>query len=215
MDPDPGSGYKIAKLQNFATNTLKNNTQNLQFYEEDGYKSFHTACLLDSTENLVISSSLFDSNYKLLNGNITIIELNSSEYCSILRNIGDENDLFLIGEQLKHRQSINLYTYQDEASPSIYHKKITEEANGQIAPMNLTLALFYELAIDNRQLFSLIDRMNNYLIYCGSVRDLPREAFKEFEDFVKENDKQNEKAEPATVYKFGSLKKAKTTQKSA
>lgn len=185
MDPDSGSKSDYKNV--FVDCSAK--TPEISFKEELGIKYFDTASMIDDTESIVLSSAVFDSNYNLLQGELYVMRLEYDEYSSIKNSLGKDVDLMeMMSYSFNPIETIMLTTGPNGRK---YEKLVGDD----VTDACFRDSDFSNLALEDRQLSSTTDYMNNYLIKYGTCRGLSADSFKSFEQakraeqLVQTNDK--------------------------
>ncbi len=174
MDPDSGSesNYKDVFVD---CSTIK---PEISFQEKSGIKYFDTASMIDDTDSFILSSAAFDSDYNFLHGEVCVIRLDHEEYYGIKKAIGKEINLIdMVNYRFNPAEVVMLSTGPNGRK---YEKLVGDE----VVETSYYDTEFSDMVLEDRQLSSTIDYMNNYLIRYGTCRGLSVGVFKSFEQQV-------------------------------
>ncbi len=173
MDPDSGSksNYKDVFVN---CSTIK---PEINFQEKSGIKYFDTASMIDDTDSFILSSASFDSDYNFLYGEVCVIRLNHEEYYGIKKSIGKEINLMDMVHRFNPAEAVMLSTGPNGRK---YEKLMGDE----VVETSCYDTEFSDMVLEDRQLSSTVDYMNNYLIRYGTCRGLSVDVFKSFEQQV-------------------------------
>ena len=181
MDPDSGSKSNYKEV--FVDCSTKK--PEIKFEERLGVKHFDTASMIDDTESIVLSSAAFDGEYNFLHGEVCVMRLGHDEFYSVKRSLGNEVSLMeLIDYRLSPIEAIMLTTGPNGRK---YETLIGDE----VVDTSYRDIDFYNSAIEDRQLSSTIDYMNNYLIRYGTCHGLSANSFRTFEEMTRSIDTDN------------------------
>ncbi len=169
----------------------------ISYNEICGIKTFNTINMIDDNESIVFSEVNLDENYKLLTGSINVITLKKDDYANVKKIIKEGFPLDEIIYANLNPIEISTLNVNKEG------QKYGIIKNNKIIDLPISFNNIGDIAIENKNLISRVDRINNYIIKYGILDGLPTSVFKEIE-------MENRKPEITVIYNESKIQKIKT-----
>ena len=169
----------------------------ISYNERNGIKTFNCISMIDDSETIVFSEANLDEKYKLLEGTINALMFSKEDYAAIKKAIRKGLQLCeLVYADLNPLETSILKVTKDSQKYGII-------SEGKFVELPNYFNNFGNIAIEDKNLRSKPDRINNYIIKYGLLSGLPTNVFKEIE-------KENKKPEITIIHGQKSFQKIKT-----